>query len=456
MTRSYKMHGQFFILLGIMVLCGITGAFAETAESSPPMMTLRDAVAAGIKTNPEYGAIHNNRRATDEELRQAQGGYYPSIDFASDAGWDWNRSDENGAPSVTNSLWRAQAGLTLTQMLFDGFKTKYEVDRQNARTASAAYRVWETSEFVGLDIVESYLNVLRQRELLEIARANVARHLDIEKQMMESATAGRTTEADVEQSRARLAAARANESSVRESLRVSEASYIKLAGAMPKTLVRPDKPSAALLETVDEEVKAALDRSPTIASKTADIDTAQAEWKQSESTFYPQVDFQANVSRANDASGTEANSDRARGLVLMNWNLYRGGADSARVREGVYRYAETKENRANAARAVEEDVRQTWAQMVSASERAQEFSLQSDANEKVVAAYMDQFNLDRRTLLDVLDAQNENFVSRSNMINAEYIELFTAYRLLAVRGQLLPTLEITYPIGTDPRDHYTY
>lgn len=420
------------------------------------MMTLRDAVGAGLKTNPEFGSIHNNRRATDEELRQAQGGYYPSVDFSSDAGWDWIRSDANGSSPETDSLWRAQAGLTLTQMLFDGFKTKYEVDRQRSRVASAAYRVWETSEFLGLDVIEAYLNVLRQRELLEIARANVTRHLEIEKQMTESTVAGRTTAADVEQSRARLAAARANESSVRESLRTSEAGYIRLVGDMPKTLVRPDKPGAALLETVDEEVKAALDNSPTLASKAADMDTARAEWKQSESTFYPQVDFQANVSRANDASGSEANSDRARALVLMNWNLYRGGADTARVREGVYRYAESKENRANSARAIEEDVRQTWAQMVAASERAQEFSLQSDSNEKVVAAYMDQFNLDRRTLLDVLDAQNENFVSRSNMINAEYIELFAAYRLLAIRGQLLPTLDIAYPKGIDPNDHYTY
>jgi adhesin transport system outer membrane protein len=132
-------------------------------------------------------------------------------------------------------------------------------------------------------------------------------------------------------------------------------------------------------------------------------------------------------------------------LLVANWNLYRGGADMARSREFIHRHQQSKESRAKAAREVESDVRQTWASMVSAGERAKEFSAQADANTEVVKAYRDQFNLDRRTLLDVLDAQNELFVSRSNTINAEFLEMFAVYRLLALKGSLLPTLGITYP-----------
>jgi adhesin transport system outer membrane protein len=441
-------------LLAVLLVTTMWSGPVMAQAQETALMTLRDAVAAGVSENPEYGSIANNRRATDEELRQAEGGYYPSIDMNADAGWDVTRTDPNNARADTNNLWRYQVGLTLTQMLFDGYETKYEVERQRHRVVSAAHRVRETTEFIGLDIVEAYLNILRQRELLDIARANIERHVDIERQMMESSSAGRTTDADVEQARARLAAARANESSVRESLRNAEAAYNRLVGAMPRTLVRPAMPSTYLSETVEEEVKVALDASPTLAGRLADVYTAEAEARQSVAPFYPQVDFQANVSRANDASGSENNTERARALVLMNWNLYRGGADTSRVREGVYRAAQTKETRANAARQLEENVRNTWAQMVAASERALEFGVQAQANEKVVAAYLDQFNLDRRTLLDVLDSQNENFVSRSNVINAQYVELFAAYRLLALKGQLLPMLEVAYPAGTNPADHY--
>ncbi len=441
-------------LSAVLVGCTLTLALILPVQAAERLVTLRDAVAVGVMTHPEYGSIINNRRATDEELRQAQGKYLPSVDMNADTGWELTHEDPPGTDSDTNSLWRYQAGLTLTQMLFDGFETKFEVERQKARIASASHRVWEVAEFVGLDIVEAYLNVLRQRELLGIAQANVDRHADLERQMIESSNAGRTTAADVEQSRARLAAARANESSVREALRTSEAMYRAKVGEMPRTLERPASPSTNLAETVDDEVKQALVGSPTIASRVADIETAAAEWKQSQSSFYPKLDFQANVNRAHDTGGDEGEVDRARALLIMNWNLYRGGADTARVREGVYRHAQAKETRSQAARGVEEDVRQTWAQMVSANERGREFAAQADANEKVVGAYLDQFNLDRRTLLDVLDAQNEYFVSRSNVINAQYTELFAVYRLLALKGKLLPTLGVGYPSGPDPKDNY--
>lgn len=447
MRRSFSL--RTLLLTGVALL-----TLVLPVHAAEKVVTVRDAVAMGVSTHPETGTIVNNRRATDEELRQAQGGYLPSVDMNADTGWEWSRDDADGATTDTNNLWRYQTGLTLTQMLFDGFETKYEVARQKARVAAISHRVWETTEFVGLDIVESYLNVLRQRELLTIARANVDRHLELERQMIESSQAGRTTAADVEQSRARLASARANEASVREALRTSEATYLTKVGEMPRTLERPVSLAANLSETVEAEVKAALIGSPTLASRLADIDTAAAEAKQAESTFYPQVDFQANVNHANDTGGTEGDADRARALVVMNWNLYRGGADTARVREGVYRQAQAKETRAAAAREVEEDVRQTWAQMVAANERTREFMAMADANDKVVSAYFDQFNLDRRTLLDVLDAQNELFVARSNTINSQYIELFAVYRLLALKGQLLPILGVAYPSGTDPKDNY--
>ena len=183
MVRSVIARHALALLLTMPVTVSV-------AKADDKVVPLRQAVAVGVTTNPEYGTIVNNRRATDEELEQAKGGYRPSIDVNADTGYEWTREDPDGAGTDTNSLFRYQAGITLTQMLFDGFETKYEVQRQRARVASNSYRVWETSEFLGLDIVESYLNVLRQRELLEIARANVERHMEIERHMVDASSAG--------------------------------------------------------------------------------------------------------------------------------------------------------------------------------------------------------------------------------------------------------------------------
>src|SRR5690606_17907502 len=138
-----------------------TGAMAQQATNNTQQISLRDAVAIGVATNPEHGIVANNRRATDEELNQAKALYRPSIDFRADAGVEY--SDDPGTRNRvrgddTETMWRYEAGLTLTQMLFDGWETKYENVRQQARVLSAANRVREAAELVGLSVVESYLD----------------------------------------------------------------------------------------------------------------------------------------------------------------------------------------------------------------------------------------------------------------------------------------------------------
>lgn len=426
---------------------------AQSAGGLPGKVTIAEAVGFGVTTNPEYTRNADNRRATDEELRQAKGLYLPSIDFSADLGGEYSdntatRNDGDGDDEET--MFRRQAGLTLTQLLFDGFETKYENKRQQARVLSASHRVREATELVGLSIVESYLDVLRQRELLRISRQNVADHITIMEQIQDSATAGRSTAADMEQAKARLASARANEASVREALRVAEASFIRDVGDQPQDLVMPMVPVDALSANVEDQVKVALHQSPTLDIFEADIQVAHNEFEGSKSVFYPQVDLQLNARTGEDLGGVEGKDTSASALAVVNWNLYRGGIDTARVREQINREAQAKEERAKTAREIENEVRTTWARMVSAGERAREFATQAAANQETVKAYKDQFDLNRRTLLDVLDSQNELFVSRSNMVNAEFVEMFAVYRLLALKGELLPTLGVAYPREADP------
>jgi adhesin transport system outer membrane protein len=175
---------------------------------------------------------------------------------------------------------------------------------------------------------------------------------------------------------------------------------------------------------------------------TSDIEVAYADAQGTKSSFYPQFNLQLNARQGEDLGGVKGRDKSASALVRMNWNLFRGGVDTARQREFTYRHQQSKEKRTQASRSVERDVRQTWASMVASAERAHQFAAQTDANIEVVKAYKDQFNLDRRTLLDVLDAQNELFVSRSNAVNAKFLEMFAVYRLLALKGQLLDVLGI--------------
>ena len=431
-------------LIGLGATSGIA---QDKALHQSLSVSLSEAVSVGVATNPEYGTVAASRRATDEELEQGRALFRPSLDLNADAGWEYSEDPATraGTDDDDESLWRYETGLTLTQLLFDGYEAKYEVERQQARVTSSAHRVRETAELVGLAIVESYLEVLRQRQLLSIARKNVSDHISILDQIEQGVEGGRSTQADLEQAKARLAQARATESSTRQSLRNAEAEYRVEVGDEPGNLALPNTPYEVLAQDVEREVEKTMAYSPTLDIFESDIEVAYAEAQGTKSTFYPQVDLQLNARQGHNLGGVEGRDRSATALVVMNWNLYRGGADMARAREFIHRHQQTKEARAEAARAVENDVRQTWAAMVSAGERARQFAAQADANVEVVKAYNDQFSLDRRTLLDVLDAQNELFVSRSNTVNSEFLEMLAVYRLLALKGALLPTLQVEYP-----------
>jgi len=429
------------LLLASVFTLSFAGNTAKAEE-----LSLEDALARGLATNPEYGVVANNRRATDEELRQARGLFLPSVDLTANAGVEYTDDQGTRADGVEDrSRGIYDYSATLTQMLFDGFAAFNEVDRQEARVDSAAHRVHETAELVGLDIVEAYLEVLRQRDLLMIARDNVQEHVSMLNEIIATVQAGRSTEADIAQAEARLAAARANEANVKEALRVAEARYITEIGEKPDILIMPALPVDALSTDVDEAVSTAMTMSPTLGIFEADMNVAWEEYEATEAGFWPELDLQLQGRQNDDLGGQDGNDQSASAQLIMNWNIYRGGIDTALRREHVYRHAQAKESKVDAARTLENDVRQTWAAMVSAGERAAEFTAQATANEKVVAAYKDQFELDRRTLLDVLDSQNELFVSRSNAVNAEYLEMLAVYRILALQGRLMPTLGVSLP-----------
>ncbi|MCB1538947.1 MAG: TolC family outer membrane protein [Rhodospirillales bacterium] len=432
-----------------LLLCSALslGISFTAISASAEELSLENAVSRGMITNPEYGVVANNRMATQEEYQQGRGLLLPSVDLRASVGPDWNKNVTTLGNGKTNGQTREtyDYSATLTQNLFAGGAHMAEINRQEKRVESASWRVEETAQLVGLSIVQSYLEVMRQRDLLQIAKDNVAEHMNMLNEIQSGAQAGRSTEADVNQAESRVASARAQEADVRLALRDAESQFIRYTGEKPDILVMPKVPSDQLQSSVDEAVDAATVNSPTLGIYEADADVAWQEYQATKANFLPKVDLQLQGRQYNDLGGVIQVAKNANAQVIANWNIFRGGIDTHNKREAVYRHAQAKENRAEQARVIEDNLRQSWASMVAAGERAKEFNAQADSNAKVVQGYKDQFELDRRTLLDVLDAQNELFVSRSNAVNAQYLEIIAVYRILALEGRLLSTLGVSSP-----------
>ena len=416
----------------------VLGALPAQAES------LSAAVQTTVVSHPQIGVVANDRRAIDEELNQAFGLFRPQVDLRADTGAAWsNRWGPSNLQDDGDILPNLSAQITLQQMLFDGYNASSEVDRQENRIRSAAFRVRETGEFIGLDAVEAYLNVLRSRQLLELANQNVADHRSRQDDLSRRERGGAGNMADVNQASARLAQAEANRAQVEGDLREAESRYNSIVGHFPTELTRPQVPLAFMPADEQAAVDAALAGSPTIHIRDTDIDVANAELQQTKATFYPQVTLEGTASRQKDIGGLRTTKDEVGAGLVLRWNLYRGGADTAREQEFIHRRAEAQSELDSARREIEERVRRAWVARDSARERAERFADQVASNESVLSAYIKQFDAGERTLLDTLDAQNELFLSRANMITAYYTAMFGDYQILAERGALLASLDVT-------------
>lgn len=415
------------------------------------LMSLQDTVSEGLYVHPEYGIIANNRRASDELLRQAQGLYFPSIDMRGDAGFEYSDHPLSRMRTAgSEALWRYGTGVTLTQMLFDGQETYYENQRRQFHVLAAANRVREVSELVALAIADSYLDVMRQRELLALTRGAVETHVVLLEQIGDAAATGHGPQSDVELVRARLAALRAAETGIREALRHAEAAFIRQVGRKPQDLLLPEIPSDVRAGDVEDAVIDALSQSPALAAYQAEIDAAHAEYEAAKAAFYPTLDLQVGSRGGYNIDGLRGRDTSASALMVVNWNLYRGGIDNARVRERIAREAQAKQTGALARRDMEADIRQTWARMESAAERGRQFTAQAEAAAGLSQSYRGEFSQNRRALSDILDVEGDLLSARSQAINAVFLEKLAAFRLLALKGQLLPTLGIPSPREADP------
>lgn len=428
------------LLTGVMLAALVAGGAGSASATS-----LKDAVRSALQTNPDVGIVAENKRAVEYELDQARGQYLPVLDYTGFAGYEATRDGVafgRGTNEGSLGMPTYQSGLTLTQMLFDGRATDADVARQEGRVISATRRVRESSEFIGQDAIEAYLESLRQRELAAIAEDNVRSH-ELTLQLVEQkAAGGAATTADVQQAESRLAAAQATLTEAEGRLRDADATYARVIGEAPTELVRPVPLTWALPATLEDAVELALRNNPTIAVSRADLESTRQEYRAGKAAFWPTVNLELNADATRNESGTRGADLSAAALIRVNYNLFRGFRDSNRVNELVHRIGESRQRLNRAIRLTEEEMRLAWNALTSARDRLAAQRREVEANDRVRQTYKQQFDVGGRNLLELLDAENELFIAKGNLVTTEFLEIFSVYRILATGGVLLASLDV--------------
>lgn len=427
------------ILLAVISACQL--GFLSVANGT----TISEAVNQTIRSNPDILIDANRKLSIDEAVKQAEGGYYPKIDFNLGYGNEWSKNiTTRRRGGHDDSLIRRESGLTLSQLIYDGSATSSEVDRQQARLSSATRKVMGTSEQIGLKAIESYLNVLRRTELLKLAQANLEVHEKTFTQIKIRSEGGIGRKADLDQAQARLSLSQANVAATEANLREANIAYNRVVGSMPDSLVKPEVAEAPA--SVDEALNVSLESNPILRSAMADIEAAQAQNRAAESLYKPRLHLELGTNFNNDIDGVHYKNNDAYAMLRMRYNLFNGGSDAAKIAETTIQIQEATEVFHRTQRQVEESLRLSWNSMVTAQDRLPKLKATAEAAARTRDGYAQQFNLGQRTLLDLLDSENELYNGRANYLDAQYIDLFSRYRLMADMGKLLGSL------GVEPRE----
>ncbi|WDY58195.1 TolC family outer membrane protein [Pseudomonas sp. PSKL.D1] len=416
------------------------------AASFVHAQTLPEAMQAALEVHPEIQAGVNARVAADYQLRAAKGGYLPRVDVT--AGYGREGTDSPSTANRWETLNRGESAIRLRQMVFDGFATSSEVGRQQATANARAYSLMGTSERTGLDVAQVYLDVLSRREMVRLAEENLRNHERILDQIKLRTSRGVGRLADLDQAEARLAQAQNNLITEKTNLADANTNYLSVVGRMPEELSAP-APFIDLLPATLEEARAQMvESSPVLRSAESDIAAAEKQYEAAKSTFYPRFDAELGRTADNNIDGIAGHNNEWQAMLRMNFNLYAGGSNKADLESKSYLANQALDIRNNALRQLNEELGLAWNAQENANAQVPIAQQYVDHSNRVRSAYQQQFSLGERTLLDLLDSENETFTAQRRLVEVKNIQLFTQYRIKATIGQLLKSQGVVAPMAT--------
>nr|WP_314858798.1 TolC family outer membrane protein [uncultured Undibacterium sp.] len=425
--------------LNLRKLCLSIGLISTTLWAQAQTQTLKESAQQAILSNPEVQAKWHSFQSTSSSRDAAFGGYLPSINLSLDVG-----KDNHETRLSKSDLSRNSAALSLNQMLFDGFLTSNQVKQLDHLKRVRFFELQDTSEAVALEVVRAYSDVVRFRKLVALSEDNYVRHRAVFEQIQAKTKAGVSRRVDLEQISGRLALAESNLVTEISNLHDVSARFQRLVGVMPsKDLESLNIFSNGMPNSITSALHIAFTTHPALLASIENISSVNSGLDSRRSAYQPRVDFKARSERANNINYLTGRTNNNSAEIVMTWNLFNGGSDKARVQEAANQVNVAKDLRDKSCR----DIRQVLAIAYNDTRKLTEqlnFLDQHQLSiEKARDAYRQQFDIGQRSLLDLLDTENELFQAKRSFTNAE-IDLFLSYaRTHAGMGKLHAALGLT-------------
>ena len=421
--------------------------------------TLFDELAYTYETSPALGMQRAYLRAADERVGQAKAGWRPTIGVEGNVGHiEQKYKNYPNTPDFDFGNTNYDAGIVVSQQVFSGFQTTSSIDYAKTIVSQERAKMQATEQDVLLSAAIAYADVIRDRALLELQvnqEQVLARHL---KSYQKRFKVGDLTRTDVAQAEARLSGAQTARTVAEGNLESSMAVYESVVGHKPEDISKIDQLDDLLPKDFEAAVDLMYEKNPSLQAAEYAKEAAQYQVTQQESVLLPKVDVSAGagyqwgqpIPVMNDKYDGQYWKVGAR----LSVPLYQGGGEYARVRE-----AKQLANQAEIAldqtrRQLLQGITQAWGLWRSSKASIDSIKAQIKASKMALDGVIKEANVGSRTVLDVLDAEQEYLNYRVSLVTAERDEMVAALNLLSSTGQMTATgLGLNVDVY-DPKTHY--
>jgi outer membrane protein, adhesin transport system len=434
-------------------------AVAQSVASAGEAVSMAEAIKVAVNSNPEIAQAQYNTEAIQMERKQAQGLYAPRVDLEGVAGIRHLDNTTRRSLNINDeTLYPREVNARAEWTAIDFGRRRGELLRQAARVDGASLRVIERSEFVALQVARQYLDLMLQQRVLAATQDNVGFHQTLVTDLTSGVKQGSISIADQQQAEERLQAALVRQSEAEQALEEARISLRRLSGLDIGQVSLPAPLTEQMPVTVDEAIGLARINNPLVREAEADVDAAHALASSAKGDLYPRIGLAVNGRYGNDIDGFRGNTKDVQANAFLRWNIFDGGINRAKYQEMVRRSSQARYRLYDVSRQAEEDVRKAWTALRTQGVVSQQLDKQARVSDDLLLSYRSQFNVGRRSLLDVLDAQNSRYSVQVRLETARFSEMFARYQTLAATNRFLTALNIAPGAGAGmkERERFNY
>ncbi|MCB9948407.1 MAG: TolC family outer membrane protein [Rhodospirillaceae bacterium] len=432
MSRAERRRrlGAAAVVLGLAMLpCASAGA----------VTTLQEALILAYQTSPVLASSIAGLRATDEEIAQALSGYRPTVSASGEIGRQWTFSDQEDAfgttRDVNTALNPASIGLDVSQPIYQGGRTEADVRRAEFQIQATRAQVVATEQNVLLDASIAFMNVVRDQAVLELT-VNNERVLQRQLEATQDRFAvGEVTRTDVAQAESRVAGAVADRINAEGQLRISRAAFERVVGVAAETL-QPPQPLVGLPQSMEESVNLAQLNNPIVIQAEFLERAAAANVDFQEGFLLPEVVVTGGVRQEFDPTVGIERRSVADIRAQVTIPLYQAGAVTSQLRQAREQAGQARIDTEDARRGAIEQAISAWEALLTSQAAIESLLAQVRAAEIALDGVQQEAAVGSRTVLDVLDAEQELLDARVTLVRAQRDEVVAGFQVLSAIGQL--------------------